>query len=268
MNAVHPNVQLQRSVRYPGFRVSELRYPGSFRQPPHTHDTTSVTPIVAGSVEELVGNRREQARACSVVVKPAGTEHCDWYGDRGAWTLAFELEPAFLAELDEHVLRHWRWSHCGPAARILIRVLQAIRSQTDRHPGRLDENLLDLLAVLADEENAEPEELPPSWVESARGELDRRRGSPFRVRDTAAVFGVHPVYFTRQFRRYHGCSPTTYLARTRLQQAADLMTSTRISFARVAHGSGFADQSHLCRAFKSSLGVTPKGYRHLVAGRE
>jgi len=249
-------------MRYPGFRVRELRYPGCFSQPPHTHDTTSVTLIVAGSLEELVGTRREQARPCSVVVKPAGTEHSDWYGDRGACTLTFELESGFLADLDgERILRRWRWSHCGPAARVLISSLEGIRAQ---HPRRVAELVLELLGVLAAEEAVDSEDSLPDWLGAARGELDRRRASPFRVRDTAAVFGVHPVYFTRQFHRYYGCSPTVYLTRSRLQRAADLVTSTRISFAGVALGSGFADQSHLCRAFKSGLGVTPTSYRRLA----
>jgi AraC-like DNA-binding protein len=258
-------IEVRRSWQYAGYRVSEVRYAGSLDQPAHAHETTRVTLIVAGSLEESVGARSERAQACSVVVKPAGTEHQDRFGDHGACTLSFELESGFIAELEiDHALRRWRWSHCGPPARVLMGTLRAIRADPDRFPRSVDDHVLHLLAVLAEEDGPGSAGSPPPWLESAKLELERRGNEPFRVRDTAALVGVHPVYFTRQFRRHVGCSPTEYLVRRRLQRAADLAASTSESFAGIAHGSGFADQSHLCRTFKAGLGITPTDYRRLA----
>jgi AraC-like DNA-binding protein len=265
-----PEVDVRLTLRYPGFQVSELSYPSRFSQPTHAHETTSVTLIISGFLEELVGNQRERASACSVVVKPAGTEHRNWYGDHGARTLSFELDPDFLAVEDRGtVLRRWRWSHCGPAARMLITILRVLRVEPARSAGRIDDYFLELLGVLADEEAAIPEgPTRPKWLDAAKAELIERRSTPFRIRDTAAAFGVHPVYFTRQFRRHFGCSATGFLAQERLRTAVERVATTKDSFAEVAHGTGFSDQSHFCRQFRSTLGVTPTVYRRLASDVE
>jgi AraC-like DNA-binding protein len=39
-----------------------------------------------------------------------------------------------------------------------------------------------------------------------------------------------------------------------------------LSLAGAAYDAGYADQSHLTRSFRNSIGLTPRSYRSLVRG--
>ncbi len=72
---------------------------------------------------------------------------------------------------------------------------------------------------------------------------------------------MHPVHFAATFRRYFGCSVGEYRRRRRIQLAHDKLADPELTLAHVAADVGFADQSHLTRAFKRFTGMTPGEYR-------
>jgi AraC-like DNA-binding protein len=69
--------------------------------------------------------------------------------------------------------------------------------------------------------------------------------------------------YSRRFRRLVGLPPQRYRITQRLNQARFLLAS-RHTLAEVAAATGFADQSHLGRAFLSSFGTTPGAYQRAM----
>lgn len=69
--------------------------------------------------------------------------------------------------------------------------------------------------------------------------------------------------FIRRFRRLVGLTPHAYRIAARLNAARHLLASD-ISPAEAAADAGFADQSHLGRAFRSHFGTTPNAYRRAM----
>jgi len=110
-------------------------------------------------------------------------------------------------------------------------------------------------------------ERPPSasaWP-SAAGTVALARAKEFirtyyaqdmTVSDLAAVAGLSRAHFTRAFSAAYHMAPHAYLNAVRIMQA---QTRIRLGMplALVALECGFADQSHLARRFKGSVGVTP-----------
>ena len=74
---------------------------------------------------------------------------------------------------------------------------------------------------------------------------------------------MHPVALARAFRRTHGCSITAFRRRVRVRRAAELLVAGA-SLVDVALESGFADQSHFCRIFRTEMGVTPSAFRAMT----
>jgi AraC family transcriptional regulator len=253
---------------FPGGRVVEETYAPSERQERHAHSHTNISLVLAGSLEESVCGRVEHAFPLSVVAKPLDTEHRDLFGTRGARMLSLVLTPEFTASLKDWApgLNHWRWSHGGPSTRWMLRLLKTYRRRRALPDGELENCVYEALASFTYTESSGAKTPAPRWLELIRQELDDTASEKVRVRDLAACARVHPVYLARRFRRYVGRSITDYRTHLRTRAAAEILISSNASIAAAANQCGFADQSHLCRAFKAATGLTPLDYRRLTNG--
>lgn len=84
------------------------------------------------------------------------------------------------------------------------------------------------------------------------------------LRELAAVAGLSPVYFARQFRVATGLAPHQYLLRARVERAKRLLSTGDLPIAAIALDCGFCHQEHLTRVFRKHCGVTPGAYRASV----
>ena len=65
----------------------------------------------------------------------------------------------------------------------------------------------------------------------------------------------------RRFRSIMGETPLGYLKECRLERARELLDHTELSISQIADRTGFGSINYLCRCFKASTGMTPRGYR-------
>src|SRR3989441_13325082 len=104
-------------------------------------------------------------------------------------------------------------------------------------------------------------------VERARQFLDAERTRVVHSMELESLTGLTRYDLARQFRIMFGTSPYRYLLMRRLDYARERIHQKR-PLVEVAYDSGFADQAHFTRAFKSAYGLTPARYRALRAGQE
>src|SRR4029453_2350611 len=110
-----------------GCTLRLIAYAPGTRQLPHAHERDSVTLVLCGDLVEGSERGEERAAALSVVAKPAGVEHENFFGPAGARTLQIELPRgrrglAGTAMPDAYP----RWEHAGPACRALLRLLSLV----------------------------------------------------------------------------------------------------------------------------------------------
>jgi AraC family transcriptional regulator len=78
----------------------------------------------------------------------------------------------------------------------------------------------------------------------------------------AAVVGLNPYHFARQFKAATGLPPHQYVIARRVERAKQLLQAgTGLPLAEVAADAGFSDQSQFSRHFKRLVGVTPGRFR-------
>jgi AraC-like DNA-binding protein len=75
--------------------------------------------------------------------------------------------------------------------------------------------------------------------------------------------GIDRYSISRQFRRCFGVGPHRFVIMRRLDLARHHIRNGR-SLADAANASGFADQSHMTRYFRSAFGITPGRWRALL----
>lgn len=88
-------------------------------------------------------------------------------------------------------------------------------------------------------------------------------GERIVLEDLAAVAGLSPFHFLRQFQAQYHVTPHQMLMARRLHAAKQLL-ATGMAPAEVAAASGLTDQSHLNRAFVRRYGVTPARYQRQI----
>ncbi len=113
---------------------------------------------------------------------------------------------------------------------------------------------------------AQPIRLDRGALARARQFLDAETARVIRSSELEKVTGLTRYDLARQFRSAFGTSPYRYSLMRRLDSARAQLHRER-SLADVALATGFADQAHLSRMFKSAFGVTLARYRALEASR-
>jgi AraC family transcriptional regulator len=84
---------------------------------------------------------------------------------------------------------------------------------------------------------------------------------PLTVIDMAAHTGLSVSHFSRAFGAALKMPPHAYLMQRRLVRAQQLLASSNVPLTEIALMTGFADQSHLCRRFRETIGVPPSVFR-------
>jgi len=156
--------------------------------------------------------------------------------------------------------------HDAGRARRVGRLLQALWSCND--PLAFDSQLSSLVDELR----------PAARIgRTARAEAVQRFGSVIdfmhaRLGDTltlemlAAVAGLSPFHFLREFKRAHDATPQQMLMALRLFDAKQRLAAGEAP-AAVAAAAGLTDQAHLTRAFVRRYGVTPGRYQQQLGTR-
>ena len=88
--------------------------------------------------------------------------------------------------------------------------------------------------------------------------------SEIRLEDLAAVAGLSVFHFARAFRESTGVTPHQYVLQRRIDSVKTLLRSRNWNLEAIASATGFADASHLTKAFRRHTGTTPKTWQRQI----
>lgn len=241
----------------------------------HAHEAIAIGVIDEGVGEFQCGGATHRAPAGSVVLIAPGEVHTGCAG--GATSLSYRMLYPPLSLLGRLTEAPVPGALPRFAERTAVDVALASRVR-DVHralqgpSAGLDEEL-DLLSLLEDvlvrygswrrAEAPSPRDarLTARLREYLHAHLERR----VSLSELARLADRHPAHLVRLFSRVVGLPPHAYLKQIRIQRAKDLLRAGQ-KLSQVAASSGFADQSHLTRAFKQLVGTTPGRYQRDVLG--
>ncbi|MEP7346121.1 MAG: AraC family transcriptional regulator [Gemmatimonadaceae bacterium] len=181
-----------------------------------------------------------------------GANHDIDFGTVGAECLVVQFDDAIAAQFSAPRFV----AADATLAQLTARVRHTLTIRSNARALRLDCVLTELLAQLQRRIQRRRLTSPPSWLGQVREMLHDLHGVP-SVGDLARAVGVHRVHLARTFREHVGVSVTDSARRQRILYAVSLLEQGTMRLSEVAAEAGFADQSHLTRAIRATIGTTP-----------
>lgn len=263
------HVVVQHRTAAAGIEARTLHTDHSF--PRHAHDEFGIGVMLAGAQRSWSGIGPVESGPGDVITVNPGETHDGMPvgGEARAWRMLY-LDPALVAR----EAAGWeadRPEIARPALRdaVLSDLFAALFAQvTEPIPDRLavEEAQLRTLARLFRCHGAR--RAPPAGtcpaVDAARRRIEAAPELPVTLAELAALSGVSRFALLRGFRRELGMTPHAYLLQRRVRLARRSLTAGATP-AEAALRAGFADQSHLTRAFRRQYGVTPGRWRAALA---
>jgi AraC-like DNA-binding protein len=261
----------QHKSNIPGIEARTLVSNHHF--PRHSHDQFGIGVIAFGAQRSWSGVGAVHAVAGDVIMSNPGEIHdglpMNGDGDVRGWRMLY-FDPALLArEVEEEIVGEVEIVRLVARDPLLAgHFARLFGCLVASPPDRLaiDENLLrSLIYMLRQHGTASRSSRGPSpCVAKAIRRLDSAPDSQVSLAELAALSGVSRFQLLRGFAREVGITPHAYLIQRRVLLARRFLASGQTP-AQAAARAGFADQSHMTRAFVRQLGITPGRYRVAVA---
>ncbi|WP_114809608.1 AraC family transcriptional regulator [Paraburkholderia kururiensis] len=240
----------------------------------HSHDHFGVGIITHGGHRSASGRGPVEARTNDVITVNPGEVHDGRpFDERGrAWQMLY-FEPALvfdaaaeLAGADACNLELTRPVVYDPRLKKLFERLFAIATNAVHYPDALvrDEALTAFFeCVIQTHATLAPRRFALGSITRAKARIDDDPSAPHTLAALAADSGMNRFQLLRAFARDVGMAPHAYLVQRRVMLARRSIASG-LALADAAVNAGFADQSHMTRAFVRMFGVTPAVYADAV----
>jgi AraC-like DNA-binding protein len=210
----------------------------------------------------------EAERGDVITVNPGEVHDGAPADERGRWWRMIYLEPddvhaiagdisarAAAPEFIRPVLRD---------ARVAGTLFQLLDGNARKAPPlAADEALCMVLGHLLTGRTS-PETVGPVFVRQARQLIDDMPAEALSLAALSAACGTSRFHLLRSFARVTGLTPHAYRIQRRIDFARSLIRGGA-AIADAACAAGFADQSHLTRAFAARYGLAPAAYARALA---
>jgi AraC-like DNA-binding protein len=248
----------------------------------HSHDTYGIGVVGRGGQRSASGRGPVEARAGDVITVNPGEVHDGTpFDERGrAWRMLY-FEPSLLHDMaselgavgyasvafEQPVLKDDAFAACFEQAYSMA-TIAALPSDDgvlacETALFRLMAQCVPHTTARAPVQGAESRARAGLSVRRARARIDDDPCNAATLAELAAEAGLSRFQFLREFARDTGLPPHAYLIQRRLALAHRLIAHGA-ALADAAAGAGFADQSHMTRAFVRAFGVTPAQYAAAV----
>lgn len=251
--------------------VEAVTFVSNHHFPRHSHDQFGMGVIVFGAQRSWSGIGPVKASAGDVIMVNPGEIHdgAPLDGQARGWRMIYFDPDVVTREVREEIVGQVEIAR--PVARDPLLAMHFARlfacltaSRSDRLAS--EESLLRSLIYVLRQHSAVrrlPSGPPPS-VAKAIQRLDSAPETPISLAELAALSGVSRFQLLRGFARKVGITPHAYLVQRRVCLARRLLAGGETP-AETALQAGFADQSHMTRAFARQFGITPGRYRAAIA---
>jgi AraC-like DNA-binding protein len=251
--------------RSPISSIEVLELVSNHSFPRHSHDQYGIGIVLSGAQRSWSGVGQVESFPGDVITVNPGEMHDGTAigGRIRRWRIVY-LEPSYIAQ--EMALETTKQvEFVSPSLRDpwLARLVHALFNHLtlEAAPLAIEENLVPIVVRLmsADPQSTVASRRPSPPIGKARARIDSDPAAQIRLSELAILSGISRYQLVRGFARELGATPHAYIIQRRVRLARQLLLAGE-TIAAAAQRAGFADQSHLTRAFVRQFGVTPGRY--------
>jgi len=252
---------MQRRMEAAGIVLSEITHRQGRKLPTHTHQSAYFGLLLDGGYTERFTERTTEYGPFTLGFHPPEFTHVDEIGACGSRMFCIEMRERFWTKTREYLTAPtFTPDLCGSETTWLgVRLYQRFRA------GMLDafqiEEICAEMIERCGQANVSGERRAPAWLDRAMELLRASFRDPLTLEGIAKELDVHPIHLSRVFRKKNGCTMGDYVNRMRVQFACAEMSRGWPALNELALAAGFADQSHMGRVFKGTVGETPARFR-------
>lgn len=229
----------------------------------HQGPPTVITSVTAWQRLERVSQRHGDADFI-----PAGA-WAQWRDEGPASVIAITLSPGIILEAARRMGLSARRLDLRPALQVRERRLSALAEMAaiEAEPLTVSESVwrhglalalsAEIIRVARIQETVPSRPLGAGRLRAVTAYIDSRLDERLTLEDMARQAKLGRSQFASSFRLATGTSPRQYLIRKRVERAHELLLSTTDPISEIALRCGFAHQSHLARAMRKLMGLTP-----------
>lgn len=238
--------------------MSQQRYAPNLQLAGHMHRRAYLSFLVTGEYREFCGTGRQECTPGTLIFHPEGESHSDSFASRGAVVLNLDVHDAAKVHDMRDMLLPCRSTIVGPARLLALQLYREARGEDPLSLLLVESLSLELLSNCC---RFARNRGTPRWLGIVVEMANDRYADRLTLIEVAQAACVHPVHLARQFRRRMGCTFGEFVRRLRLARALSQLRQAYRSVAEIAVATGFADQSHLTRVMRRSIGISPAAYR-------
>lgn len=141
-------------------------------------------------------------------------------------------------------------------------MLSAMRSERRMNEGQTSAMIYSMLMKLLEQSGASGAGgLGNPVVDRAIAYIQSHLTEKLSVEDISANAGYSPSYFSHLFAEETGLSPYQFVVKSRVEQAQQLLKTTRLTVQEIAFQCGFNSAANFCYTFRRMAGISPHEYR-------
>lgn len=238
--------------------------------PRHSHDQFGIGVMTVGAQRSWSGLGKVETRVGDIIMVNPGEMHdgIPMDGVRG-WHIVY-LDPGMvMRELASEIAsKRFEIRPVAQDPQLGGEILKFFRELSEPDPDHFarEEALLGFLVRVLQRHGLhgrrEAKKTPSTVLAVQR--LEDESENPVSLAALADLCGLSRFQLLRSFSREMGVTPHAYLIQLRVRKARRLLAIGK-SPVEAALMTGFADQSHLTRAFVRQFGVTPGRYQAAIA---
>jgi AraC family transcriptional regulator len=236
------------------------------------HEGFTTSYVRKGSFGYCVRGETFDLVAGSILVGFPGDEYvCTHDHVHGDECLSFHFGPEAIAGIGD-AARIWRTGGVPPLAELMVLGELAQAVAAGNSDIGLDEAALLFVARFIEVVSGRKRKAPTAHARDRRRAvetalwMDAHSHEAVDLERAAKEAGLSAFHFLRLFAAVLGVTPHQYLVRSRLRNAARLLSDDTRSITDTAFDVGFSDLSNFVRTFHRAAGISPRDFRRTARG--